>query len=159
VFFGPPDHPDSPLSHYCCFKVNFLLVLVLMVAAVMTQWNTSADCWDWGMGWGWAGWSASYCDTCALEHAAVTAHVAAGHAPLSTNFSETLVRKVNVFLNQINLNANKYIWLSLKADPKPSSVSQSFRSTHDLYVFDDDNEVTELGETDVACDFGDFGGF
>ena len=52
----------------------------MMVAAIMTQWNSNADCWDWGMGWGWAGWSASYCDTCALEHAAVTAHVASSTA-------------------------------------------------------------------------------
>ena len=102
-----------------------------MVAAIMTQWNANGDCWDWGMGWGWAGWTASYCDTCALEHAAVSAHVAssAGHNIL---FSETL------------------------ADPKPS-----FRSSlHDLFVYDDDNEGTEIGDTDVACDFGgDFGGF
>ena len=37
----------------------------------------------------------------------------------------------------------------------------SYRSSHhDLFVYDDDNEVTELGDTDVACDFGgDFGGF
>ncbi len=160
----------------------------MMVAAIMTQWNANPDCWDWGMGWGWAGvnfinilleplsyevfcaaflllqfgfvifwhknigakavcimlmkmttgWSASYCDTCALEHAAVTAHVAssAGHNGL---FSEAL------------------------ADPHSSSgvPASSFRTSHqDLFVYDDDNEVAEVGDTDVACDFGgDFGGF
>ena len=74
----------------------------MMVAAIMTQWNTNADCWDWGMGWGWAGWSASYCDTCALEHAAVTAHVASSAAHNSI-FSEAL------------------------ADPKSSILQSSFR--------------------------------
>ena len=47
-------------------------------------------------------------------------------------------------------------------DPKSSSLDPvSFRSSHhDLFVYDDDNEVAELGDTDVACDFGgDFGGF
>ncbi len=78
------------------------LFSAVMVAAIMTQWNANADCWDWGMGWGWAGWSASYCDTCALEHAAVSAHVASagGHNIL---FSETL------------------------ADPKSSFRFQSFK--------------------------------
>lgn len=71
----------------------YFLFLAFMVAAIMTQWNASTDCWDWGMGWGWAGWSASYCDTCALEHAAIAAHVASssGHATQATNFSEALV--------------------------------------------------------------------
>ena len=38
------------------------------------DWGASSgtgDYWDWGMGWGWSGTSASYCQQCSLEHAAV----------------------------------------------------------------------------------------
>jgi len=40
-------------------------------AAAAEASSGSGDYWDWGMGWGWSGNSASYCQSCALEHAVV----------------------------------------------------------------------------------------
>ena len=47
----------------------------IMIGGVLTQWNTGPDCWDWGMGWGWTGWNAAFCGTCAIEQAALANHV------------------------------------------------------------------------------------
>ncbi len=90
--------------------------------------------WDWGMGWGWAGWtpegavsSSAYCGSCALEAAA------------AANHHEALIHPSGSGYNSSSFSA------SGKAD----------------FYYDDDHEIGELGETtDVACDFGgDFGGF
>lgn len=47
----------------------------VMLGGILTQWNPGADCWDWGMGWGWTGWNAAFCGTCAIEQAALANHV------------------------------------------------------------------------------------
>jgi len=46
-----------------------------MAAHALGQWDGGPDCWDWGMGWGWAGWNAVFCGTCAIETAALVNHV------------------------------------------------------------------------------------
>lgn len=86
--------------------------------------------WDWGMGWGWAGWTpadavgsatsaGAFCGSCALEqHHASSAAMASSNTDIASNMQR-----------------------------------------HEFF-YDDDHELGELGEaTDVGCDFGDFGGF
>ena len=52
------------------------------------------------------------------------------------------------------------MWLFIESNDLIKDPLSCRSSHHDLFVYDDDNEVTELGDTDVACDFGgDFGGF
>ena len=131
----------------------------VMMAGALTQWNaaTSGDGffgdtffgaagamtgasmpWDWGMGWGWAGWTpegamgavgaSAFCGSCALEQhqAAIASHAAHTAAASSTT----------------------------------SYSNMPYNGRHEFY-FDDDHELGELGETaDIGCDFGgDFGGF
>lgn len=104
----------------------------VLTAAVLTQWNAGPSCWDWGMGWGWTGWNAAFCGTCAMEQAALAGHVPALAA------------------QQHHQSAAAY---SAAAAEDPSASQAQF-------YFDDDHELGELGETaDVGCDFGDFGGF
>ena len=103
------------------------------MAGVLTQLDTptlAADyAWDWGMGWGWSGYSASYCSTCAMEQAALM-NSNIGH---SSN-----VESITAPSTEIPSNTN----------------IQDYLNSYD----GDDNEIGELGEaTDVGCDFGDFG--
>ena len=124
----------------------------VMMAGALTQWNATAATglfgesffggaagantgstvpWDWGMGWGWAGWTPegaltasapAFCGSCALEQ-----HQAALAASSVNNYQ----------------------------------ALDKFGSGRHEFYFDDDHELGELGETtDVSCDFGgDFGGF
>ena len=110
-----------------------LIFLGVTMAGVLTQLDTptlAADyAWDWGMGWGWSGYSASYCSTCAMEQAALM-NSNIGH---SSN-----VESITAPSSEIPSNTN----------------IQDYLNSYD----GDDNEIGELGEaTDVGCDFGDFG--
>ena len=130
----------------------------VMMAGALTQWNAHAGAgdaffaadfgatgamgapsmpWDWGMGWGWAGWTpegamtsvgaSAFCGSCALEQ-----HQAA----LASHTAHTL-------------------------DTSTSYSNMPYNGRHEFY-FDDDHELGELGDTttDIGCDFGgDFGGF
>ena len=112
---------------------DILFILGVTMAGVLTQLDTptlAADyAWDWGMGWGWSGYSASYCSTCAMEQAAlINSNI--GH---SSN-----VESITAPSSDIPSNTN----------------IQDYLNSYD----GDDNEIGELGEaTDVGCDFGDFG--
>ena len=81
------------------------------------------------MGWGWTGWNAAFCGTCAMEQAALASHVPS-------------------FANQHSMFASE---MSLNGSTGGGGIDAQF-------YFDDDHELGELGETaDVGCDFGDFG--
>lgn len=108
------------------------LKLGVTMAGVLTQLDTSAVtadyAWDWGMGWGWSGYSASYCSTCAMEQAAlVNSNIGQASGIDSLTASE---------ISGQNTTGHDYL-NSLDGD---------------------DNDIGELGEAaDVGCDFGDFG--
>ena len=101
----------------------------IMIGGVLTQWNAGPDCWDWGMGWGWTGWNAAFCGTCAIEQAALANHVpslAHHHQP------SALLNGGSSDMTSSAAAANNYL--------------------------DDNDELGEIGDTgDVGCDFGDFG--
>ncbi|XP_059096373.1 uncharacterized protein LOC131890933 [Tigriopus californicus] len=99
----------------------------VLIGGVLTQWNTGPDCWDWGMGWGWTGWNAAFCGTCAMEQA-----VLANHGILQPH---------------------------LTTAPPTTGIQGSHPGDSNAahFYFDGDQDIGELGETDVDCDFGDFG--
>ncbi len=140
----------------------------IMMAGALTQWNAATGGtgifggsaggasgggapigvsagvpWDWGMGWGWAGWTpegavvgataaTAFCGSCALEQHQMASALASIEASSSSPAA---------------------------ANSSTAYHNLPYNGRHEFY-YDDDNELGELGETDVGCDFGgDFGGF
>ena len=110
-----------------------IYLIGVTMAGVLTQLDTptlAADyAWDWGMGWGWSGYSASYCTTCAMEQAAL----------INSNMGQ--VSGVDSFTSSDHTSHNQNI--------------NDYLNSYD----GDDNEIGDIGgeAADVGCDFGDFG--
>ena len=107
----------------------------VLLGGVLTQWNAGPDCWDWGMGWGWTSWNSAFCGTCAVEQAVLA------HHGIGAQFAA--VDAVGANMGGVGHGGGL-------GDFGGGSNSAQ------LY-FDDDHESGELGDTDVSCDFGDFG--